>query len=116
MQTFTDEVNNYIANINIEDLAERSDVMGVGERIAKLAQYLVRVQQECARRQAQYNQKLNEYLVSEGKSVAHAKIASEASQEFAELLKAKMLREAVIELIRALKYLARSMSDERSLS
>ncbi len=111
--TFTELVNQEISSINIERLASESNVIGVGEKIAILSQFLPRITQECAKRQSEYNLCLNEHLTAlGGKSVAGAKIASEASPEYAELLKAKALRESVIDLIRGLKYLARAMQDE----
>ena len=43
-------------------------------------------------------------------------VAAEASIEYAELLKAKALREAIIEYLRGLKYLARALAEEESFA
>lgn len=110
--TFTELVNKKIESINIQKLVSESNVQMIGQHISELAQMLVRINQEVARRQAMYNLCLNEFLTGDMKSVSHAKIAAEASPEWAELLNAKALKESVVSLIQALKYTQRSLKDE----
>jgi len=116
-KTFTELINAEIAKINIEKLASESNVVEVGAKIALLSSFLPRIGQEVASRQSGYNLCLNEHLTRlEGKSVVGAKVAAEASVEHAELLKAKALREAIIEYLRGLKYLARALAEEESFA
>lgn len=115
--TFTEYVNNLISGIDVEKLVSQSNVVAIGQNIAELAQCMARVNQEVAKRRAGYNLCLNEHLTAlGGKSVAGAKIAAEASVEYAELLKAMALKESVVEQIRGLKYLARSMNEDEQFS
>ena len=113
MATFTEQVNKKLAEINETQLVSENNVVLVAQYISELAGYQGRILQEVAHRRAQYNLCLNERLTGgEHKSVAHAKIDADSSPEYAELEKARALKEAVAEKIRGLKYLFRSMQDD----
>ena len=113
MATFTDIINAELKEINHEKLASEANRLKIGEHIATLSSFMPRVNAELAKRQSEYNMCFNETLTSgEHKSVSHAKISAEASPEYAELLKVKMLREGIVESIRGLKYMARALEDE----
>lgn len=110
--TFTEQVNVKLLEINEEELVSKSNIIGVAQYISELSGFMGRITQEVARRRAAYNLCLNRCLTSENKSVSYAKVAAEASIEYAELENAKALREAVVERIRGLKYLQRSMRED----
>jgi hypothetical protein len=58
-----------------------------------------------------YNKKLLEVLDSE-KSVAKAKVIAETTEEYNSYLEAKNTKEALLELIRSLKYFLRAKEEE----
>lgn len=111
-KTFTTYVQDKIKAIDLERLASESNVVRIGQFIAELAQLLTRINQELASRQAAYNFKLQAIISLETKSVAHARVQVDASEEARRLLECRLLKESVVEMVRSLKYLARSMQEE----
>lgn len=115
--TFTQYVHEKIKSIDIEKLASESNLIGVGENIAELAQLMTRINQELANRQWVYNLKVKlSYENLEKKSVAQAQMEARASQEWKDLQDCIAIEKSVIEMIRSLKHLLKAMKDEESTS
>ena len=110
--TFTEYVQDKIRKIDMQNLADTNNVIGVGTHIAELAQLMARINQELAARMWAYNMKVKIVLEEEKISVAQAKVKVDGSKEAQDLLQVKLLKESVVEMIRSLKYLLRSMKDE----
>ena len=114
--TFTEYCAQKIKDIDIERLANENNVVGVGQKIAELAQLMSRINQELSQRIWAYNLKVKFVLDEEKVSVAQARIRADASTEARDLLQCRLLKESVVEQIRSLKYMARSMAEEESFS
>ena len=112
-KTFTETVHDYISKINPEKLADMGDIQTTGEHIAKLAQFLTRTNQELSTRQWAYNLKVKFcYEGLEKKWVALAKMGAESSTEWKDLRDCVALKESILEMLKSLKYLQRSLGDE----
>lgn len=82
-----------------------------GEIVYELTALLGNVNEELKSRQMIYNKCLARCM-DESPSVARAKIVSETTPEYEELLAVKGTKELVIEMIRGLKYYIKSKLDE----
>jgi len=86
------------------------------EILAKSAALMVNVNDEIRERAMIYNKKLLEILDQENKSVAKARVIAETTQEYEDYLEAKNTKEALLELIRSLKYFLRAKEEEFGIS
>lgn len=83
--------------------------------LAKLSALIGNCNDEIREADAEYAVVLLQYLDTEDKA-NRARIRAETSPEFQRKRQARDTRELVIELVRSLKYLIRSMSEEMRLS
>ena len=91
------------------ELLRSVDILGPGkasEELVELASLLSSLNAEIVEKQFILNQKKVE-LLQEAKSVAKAKLLSEATNEWREFMERVMQREALEELLRATKYYLR---------
>ena len=111
--TFTQFCQDKIRDIDIEKLASENNVVGVGQKISELAQLMSRINTELSSRQWAYNLKVKFcYEGLEKKSVALAKMEAESSTEWKDLRDCVALKESILEMLKSLKYLARSLQEE----
>lgn len=103
-----------------ETIKEKSDLLrdinklGIGaasEILVELSSLLASLNSEIVEKQFLLNKKRAE-LLEEHKTVAKAKTLSEASEEWREWYERMMWRDALLELIRSLKYYIRGAIDE----
>lgn len=102
-----DIIKNFQAEIRDKDLQPDR----AAEILAKSAALMGNVNDEIRKRGMVYNQKLLEVL-DQNKSVAKAKVIAETTTEYESYLEAKNTKEALLELIRSLKYFLKAKEDE----
>jgi len=91
---------------------EKVGPIKAAEELVELSSLLSSLNSEIVEKQFIMNQKKAELLL-EAKSVAKAKLLSEATIEWKNWFERIMQRDALLELIRSVKYYLRAMSDER---
>lgn|SRR3990167_7514711 len=106
-----------IREIIKEKSAELREIEKLGpakaaEELVQLSSLLASLNTEIVETQFILNQKRSELLL-EAKSVAKARLLAEGLQEWHDWFERIMQRDALLELIRALKYYLRAISDER---
>lgn len=84
--------------------------------LVELSAYFGNISEEIQKREFDYNTALLEIIKRDKMTVARAKIEAQVSAEYRELQTAKGQKEMVLELIRSLKYLLRTMADEYAVS
>lgn len=109
--TIRDIIKNFQTEIRNTDLQpERA-----AEILSKSAALFGNVNDVIRERSMIYNKKLLEILGNE-KSVAKAKVIAETTPEFESYLEAKGTKEALLELIRSLKYFLKAKEEEYKTS
>ena len=109
-----------IRDLITEKSLKHRDVEKLGPVIAaqelvELSSLLSSLNAEIADTQFALNQKRSELLV-EAKSVARARLLAESTPEWKSWFDRVMQRDALLELIRAIKYYLRAMKDEMTES